>query len=62
MYQLHKTSVSSDLTEELKKACREGCTLTALWMEKAVSAPVSTESLMQDALKAIEYFNTSSRK
>lgn len=62
MYQLHKTSVSSDLTEELKKACREGCTLTDLWMKKAVSAPVSTESLMQDALKAIEYFNTSSRK
>lgn len=62
MYQLHKASTSSDLTEELKKACREGCTLTDLWMEKAVKAPISTESLMQDAQKAIEYFNKSSGK
>lgn len=62
MYQLHKASTSSDLTEELKEACREGCTLTDLWMEKAVNAPISTESLMQDAQKAIEYFNKPSGK
>lgn len=62
MYQLHKASISSDLTEELKEACREGCTLTDLWMEKAVNAPISTESLMQDAQKAIEYFNKPSGK
>ncbi|MBA7515675.1 hypothetical protein ES705_07718 [subsurface metagenome] len=58
MYQLHEASRSRDLAKFLKEACKEGCTLPELWMEKAVGGPISLDPVINASYEAIKFFQS----